>query len=115
MANRAGIKIALSNVCFEYWIILHFVETDAPYESFEDLRRNSVLNAEVRRALGCDYEKASRSLFDLIKGGIPIARERGARLNQRGRENANPIKNAPHQINPYVEVVDLLDAIDAFV
>ena len=113
-ADGADVKVALCNVCFEYWILLHFVDTDAPYQNFDDLKRNSSLNQEVKKVCGCEYEKSSASLFDSVKDRIPEARKRGARLNKRGIENADAGRDKPYQVNPYVGIVDLLDAIDEF-
>ncbi|MBY9062637.1 RloB family protein [Sphingomonas yunnanensis] len=113
-ASGADVKVALCNVCFEYWILLHFIDTDAPYQNFDDLKKNSALNQEVKKVCGCDYDKSSASLFDSIKKLIPDAKRRGARLNKRGVENAESGRSKPYQINPYVGIVDLLDAIDKF-
>jgi hypothetical protein len=113
-AAGAGVKIAICNVCFEYWLLLHFVETDAPYSSFDNLMKNSALKAAFKSACGYDYEKSGRSLFEKLKAHIPEARKRALRLNNNGKQNANPARSEPHQINPYVGIVELLDAIDAF-
>jgi len=114
-ARGAGVDVALCNVCFEYWILLHFIITDAPFQNFDDLRRNSRLNDEVRRATGQDYDKSSAAIFSAVKDDVPAARQRGAQLNRRARESAEPGKDLPYHLNPYVGVVDLLDAIDKFV
>lgn len=113
-ARKANIKVALCNVCFEYWLLLHFVETDAPYENFDDLRKNSLLEKNVRKACGCNYGKSMTSLFPAIKNKIDDARRRGQRLNEQGKRNARKGKNKPYEINPYVGIVDLLQAIDDF-
>lgn len=114
-ANDAGIRVALCNVCFEYWLLLHFVTTDAPYQNYEDLRKNSVLNDEFRKLCGVDYDKSSASIFSVIKDRIAIARERGKRINEQGERSAEIGKDKPYHINPYVGVVALLQAIDEFV
>jgi hypothetical protein len=113
-AEKAGVNIALSNVCFEYWILIHLVDTDAPFGSHDDLIGTSRLRAEMRAQCGCDYKKSERLIFDLLKTRLPSARARAQRLNARGLENAQAGRDQPHHINPYVGVVDLLDAIDAF-
>jgi RloB-like protein len=113
-ADRSGIKIAICNVCFEYWLLIHFIETDAPYANFDDLINNSALKAEIKKECGCDYDKSARAIFGCVKDRIPEARKRARRLNAQGMNAADPNKSEPHQINPYVGIVDLLDAIDAF-
>lgn len=111
-AKRARIHVALCNVCFEYWILLHFLDTDAPYSSYDDLRANSILNEEFRIAGGRNYEKSSASLFASIRDRVSIARERGKRLNDRGERSAHSGRDKPYHINPYVGIVALLQAID---
>lgn len=113
-AEGAGIRVALCNVCFEYWLLLHFVDTEAPYHNYDELRKNSALNDEVKKLCGGDYDKASTSIFAEIKNLIPNARQRGKRLNERGKASAQAGKDKPFQINPYVGIVDLLQAIDDF-
>ena len=90
------------------------MSTDAPYQTYEDLRKNSALNDEVRKVCGCDYDKSSASIFAAIKDRVSDARERGRRLNERGKESAEKGKDKPYHINPYVGMVDLLQAIDDF-
>jgi len=114
-ADKAGIKIALCNVCFEYWILIHLVDTDAPFSSYDDLIKTSPLRDQMKAQCGCDYEKSARSIFDLLKDHLPSARVRAKRLNVQSIQNAQAGRNQPHHINPYVGVAELLDAIDAFV
>ena len=76
--------------------------------------QHSALNTEFKSACGYDYEKSGRSLFEKLKDRLPDARERAQRLNNNGKQNANPTRSEPHHINPYVGIVELLDAIDAF-
>lgn len=114
-AEGAGVHVALCNVCFEYWLLLHFVNTEAPYQHYDDLRKNSALNDEVKKLCGCDYDKSSASIFAEIKDKISEARKRGVKLNARGKASAKVGKDKPYHINPYVGIVDLLQAIDDFV
>lgn len=113
-ARAAGVRVAITNVCFEYWLLLHFAETSKPYECYEDLRKNSALNDGIKNALGCDYEKASRRIFSALEKFFPVARQRATNLNERARETAPPGKSEPYHMNPYIGFVDLLDAIDNF-
>jgi hypothetical protein len=113
-ADKAGICIALCNVCFEYWLLIHLVDTDAPFGSYDDLIGTSALRAQMKAQCGCDYEKSTRSIFDLLKLRLPDARARAKRLNAKGLKSAEAGRDQPHHINPYVGIVDLLDAIDAF-
>lgn len=114
MADQKGVKVALSNVCFEHWILIHLVDTQAPYSSFDDLKKNSVLVSELKK-LGCDsYEKSNAEIFDLVKHGLDEARARATKINEAGKANADQGRDQEHNINPYMGVVELLNAIDLF-
>jgi len=113
-AVSCGVKVALCNVCFEHWLLLHFVNTEAPYQNCDDLLNNSPLRESVQNTCGEDYDKASLSIFSAIKDKIPDARSRGEKINLRGKQAAPHGKDKPYQINPYVGIVDLLQAIDDF-
>jgi hypothetical protein len=113
MANANGVNVALSNVCFEFWILLHFVDSSASYSSFDDLKKNSALFAEVQKLCGKKYDKASAMLFEEIKGFVGLARTRAVRINGQGLENAGA-QREPYDINPFTDMPRLLDAIDKF-
>jgi len=113
-AEINNINIALSNVCFEYWLLLHIKDTTAPYGSFSDLKSKSEFFEEFKKIFPLGYEKSSRSIFTLLKHGLGDARRRAKRLNLDGVTSAPPGKSYPHQINPFMGMVCLLDAIDKF-
>jgi hypothetical protein len=112
-ARANGINLVISNVCFEYWILLHFVDTSAPYSSYDDLFHKSDLSKSVKIACGKDYTKAL-DLFGAVKNSIDCARERAKKLNSRALEDAEANKNKPYHLNPYTNMNELLDAIDKF-
>ncbi|MCA0922765.1 RloB family protein [Pseudooceanicola nanhaiensis] len=112
-AVRAGINVALNNVCFEYWVLLHFTESSAAYSSYDDLRDNSGLRAEIQKLCGRDYEKSSQVIFSHLKAHISDARGRANRINRRVVE-ASTTGALPFDVNPYTGMPSLLDAIDGF-
>lgn len=113
-AMREGINIAISNICFEYWILLHFIDTSAAYTCYDDLRNRSVLKSSFFEATGKDYDKSSDLVFDAVRGGITDARVRGARVNSASLAAAQLRRARPYHLNPFVGMVDLLSAIDNF-
>ncbi len=114
-AVRNGINIALSNVCFELWILLHFRNNAAPYSSFADLMANSKLKSDLL-AVGVEkYDKADSILFDIISGNIGIARDRAIQMNAASIAVAAPGVVHPHLLNPYTDMHLLLDEIDKFI
>ncbi len=113
-ANKNGIKIALFNVCFEVWILLHFQDTVAPYNSYDDLRKRSILQDQCKAKDMSNYDKGDKNIFNIIKANIGKARERAERMNQRTIESADRDWTKPYQWNPYTNIHELLDVIDEF-
>lgn len=112
-AASNDINIALSNVCFEYWLLLHFVDSGASYTSCDDLLSNSALTNEVKKVCGKPYSKASDILFEHIKGNTATATTRAEKINLRGQKAAGKA-NMPFDINPYTGVPSLIAAIHKF-
>ncbi|MGE8045127.1 RloB family protein [Pseudomonas monteilii] len=114
LAKSNGINIALSNVCFEYWLLLHFTKTAASYSSFNDLISKSTLKSNVRSKTGKDYEKGSRDIYTLVSKDIKTARDRATAINSQTLAAAAPGTTRPYQLNPYTDMPILLSAIDDF-
>lgn len=113
-ASANKVNIALSNVCFELWLLLHFLDSSAPYSSYEDLIRRSQFRSEFKRACGKDYEKNDFDVFGIVSHGIKSARVNAAKLNSASRSVAGGRRTRPHHLNPYTDMHLLLDAIDKF-
>lgn len=112
-AKAKSINVALSNVCFEHWLLLHFVDSAGAYSSFADLKEKSALEDEVQKVCPGPYDKASTELFEHIKSNIEVAKLRADSINRRGFLAAGH-QNLPFDINPYSGIPDLLRAIDDF-
>lgn len=113
-AQANGIHIALSNVCFELWILLHFANNNAPHANCAEL----IGSPNFKRALAeigiTSYEKGHAGLFSLLQNSISTARKRAEKMNQATREAAANGATHPYQLNPYTDIHLLLDAIDSF-
>ncbi|MEI7947599.1 MAG: RloB family protein [bacterium] len=107
-ARDNNINIALSNVCFEVWLLLHFRTSSAAYMNCADLLKNS----DLKKIYIKDYDKADRR--DYSDAEIKAARKNAKHMNQQTINGADSKWNNPHQWNPYTNVHELLDAIDAF-
>ncbi len=107
--QNAGDKvhIALSNVCFEVWLLLHFQSTCAPHDSCDDLLSRSRLKEHIP-----NYDKADRREYSDTE--IAAARQHAERLNACTQRGADASWTQPHQWNPFTDVHKLLDAIDEF-
>jgi len=68
-AKGNNVEIALSNVCFEVWIVLHFEETAGPYHCYDDLRKKSPLRSHLP-----DYDKSDSNIFRKLEDRVEKAR-----------------------------------------
>ena len=107
LAAAKDVHIALSNVCFEVWLLLHKQKTCAAYDSYDDLAHRSKLKKHFN-----GYNKADK--LDLKDDEISSARLNAVRMNDSTRKGANSGDNAPSRLNPYTDMPYLLDAIDDF-
>jgi hypothetical protein len=109
-ANQNKIGVALSNVCFEVWILLHFEHCTAAYTCYDDLRRRSNLKAHLP-----NYEKGDKSMFDNMLDNIDIAKRNAISMNRITIESSDPSWTKPFQWNPYTDVYKLIDDIEEFI
>ncbi len=114
-ANSEGINLAISNVCFERWLLLHFTDSTAPYEDYTDLMKNSPLKKELKKLGLNDYRKSDSRLYNLISDRVKDARRRAITMNQHTLKSSGESKDKPYHLNPYTLVHELLDGIDKFV
>lgn len=91
-ADANGIQIAFSNVCFEYWILLHFEFTTSCFGSYDELKRNSKLTEYLRHIGINNYDKASPLLFEKIKDKIEDAKQNAERLKRQVIAPSNSAK-----------------------
>jgi len=59
MAHAHNLEVILSNPCFEYWYILHFRKTSAPFNSSQDVK--SALREEHPA-----YNESDTTIFDVV-------------------------------------------------
>ena len=113
-AKSNGINIAISNVCFELWLLLHFQENSSSYSCYDDLIRKSKLKEHLKGKGIHEYDKANASIFDSVKEGLDFARNAAKKMNEQTLKSADPKKTKPYQLNPFTDIHLLLDAIDNF-
>lgn len=106
-AAANGIHIALSNVCFEVWLLLHFQPTCAACNTCAELTGRKDFKSYFDK-----YEKGAECTY--TPEAIMAARANAAKLNERTIKAADKSWNVPSMWNPYTDVHKLLDAIDAF-
>lgn len=112
-AKKNGVNVAISNVCFEFWVLLHFEYTTQSYTSFKNLMSESNLKSHLRKVSINDYDKGSDELYFKIRKGIALARKRAKKVNEHIIESSEPGCQC-FDYSPYTGVHELLDAIDQF-
>ncbi|RZQ59801.1 RloB family protein [Amycolatopsis suaedae] len=90
-ARRAGVELAVSNPCFEYWLLLHFEACVAPLPAYGQVERR------LRRHVP-GYDKCALSFADYA-AGVDNAVQRAA---DRGGD---------HRLNPSTGVGGLVSLI----
>ncbi len=113
-AEKHNICIALSNVCFEVWLLLHFLQTTRPYSCYDELEREGILQREFNKKGIDGYHKNSNIFHHLTDQEIQNARDRSQHINQQTEQSAAFSRCRPYQLNPYTDIYKLLDAVDEF-
>lgn len=115
IANKNGIEIAFSNVCFELWLLLHFPYSAAPYGSCKDLLSQSSFKSNLKTVGINDYDKGLPLIFDKLKDLIPQAMVNAKRLKAQALHTAEKERELPHFLNPYVDVHELFQDMQNFI
>lgn len=99
-ARAHGVELAISTMCFEYWVLLPFEECDKSTLDCDGLLHN------LRSRHLPDYEKGNCD-FRRIVEDIDIARKRAERLRKPGIERGD----LPECQNPCSELYKLINEI----
>jgi hypothetical protein len=99
-AQANGIELAVSTMCFEYWILLHFEENNSSTNDCDEM---------VRRLKGSylsDYEKGKCDFLDVV-AKVDDACARAEKLRRPGITRGD----LPEGQNPSSEVYRLIKAL----
>lgn len=83
LARERGIRLAVSNPCFEYWLLLHFEEY------LERCRNYAEVERRLRRHLPA-YDKTRLSFADYVDGLDAAVRRARARCDHEREHLNNP-------------------------
>ncbi len=114
-ARDNRIEIALSNVCFEFWLLLHLKYTTASYQNYDDLIKKSDLKTLLKDKGLKDYDKGDIYLFDTLKDSIPSAIKNSERVKNNAISTAVIGKESPCYLNPYTDIHELFIDIQNFI
>ena len=114
VATNNGVNVALTNVCIEMWLLLHFGYTTASYNSCDDLLRTSKFKAHCK-ALGINsYDKGCSNIYERFKPYVKDAISNAEKLENHNIKNYQ--QGTPsYNMNPYTDFHKILEAIDVFV
>lgn len=112
-AKSNNIDIALSNVCIELWILLHFEYTSASYDNCDELLRNSNIRSHLRSIGITSDHKSIRDIYSRIKDRVNTARQNAERL-ERYNAGCYAPNTKPFRMNPSTNLHKLLISIDEF-
>lgn len=87
--------------CFEYWLLLHLTQTDRPFESSMQLKRE--LNKLGKQKYGYEYEKDLKKFFSEI---ITVSNLLSAMSSVRKSRQSSEINNQ----NPYTNIDQLVQS-----
>ncbi|MFE0423113.1 RloB family protein [Streptomyces sp. NPDC058953] len=102
LARRAGVKLAVSNPCFELWLLLYVREV-AAYQT------SAAAQTALEKTAECGYSAGRKHLdYDQLRGGTTGTRYDEARrraLGLRGRSDQG------HRANPWTDVDILVEQL----
>lgn len=116
-ARRNNIHVAISNVCFEYWLLLHLSNSAVAMTNCDSLIQSSVF-INAFQGIGIKkYDKKGSSAREIAKllmedNYLKSARTNAIRNNQNAMLSAAVNTKEVYKIQPYTNVHELLDAID---
>lgn len=104
LANRKKkplpIREAISIPCFEYWVLLHHVRTDAPLERCSDAKAQVCLRMP-------DYEKANANIARQLMTQLDKALSNAKWVEERAEENNyNPYTSVHHVFKHFATVAN---------
>lgn len=115
LARSNTLYVVLSNVCFEYWILLHFTDSAISANCCDDVIKDSRFTSALSGAGILSYNKTNVDLAKKIVSQVATARERAKKINEQTKKSASAADiDKPYRLNPYTNMYELLDAIDNY-
>ncbi len=110
MLRDTAIGIAFSNICFEYWILLHYENTSRPFQNCDEVISYIHKNHDSDYGKANDhYQRLKHKIPNAIKNAQQLARhqkqftERPDAILDGKNNHASP--DSPNwQTNPYTDV-----------
>lgn len=102
-AEKEKFICTLSIPCFEYWLLLHFVESRAPYARTGGRTAAQNCEQDLKRHIP-EYRKGLRGLFLRLLSQLPVAKARAAHVlaDARRTQEDNPSTRV-HELVEYLQ------------
>ena len=102
-ARSNKIEIVLSNPCFEYWYILHFEKTGAPFHNSQEVK--SILKQKYHSA----YNESDTTIFNAVYPKTSDAIKRSKEVLKENHGNAKCLKgcNPSTHVHKIVEYLQM--------
>ena len=103
-AKPEGVFIAITSVpCFEYWLLLHYVYTTAPYQSADNTGPAQQVISELKKHLP-DYEKGRAEWFTELLDKLEKAKQNAEKsLATANRTNTDNPSTRVHRLVEYLQ------------
>lgn len=103
--NSVPIFAITSVPCFEYWLLLHFVESTKPYNNSGSKSAGDILKNEMKKYI-TNYHEGHDSVFQITKKYLStaIARAKRIRDQQESNKTDNPSTN-------FFELIEYLQGV----
>lgn len=108
LAERNKVSIAFSNVCFEQWLVYHFLNSTRSYSSYDNLIAESDLKKKLAEIGITNYEKGE-NIYSKLKPFIDTAISNAENIRNQLDETHPSMQ--PAEKGAYVDVDLLLTAI----
>ena len=107
-AKKEAIETAISNPCFEVWLLSHFEKSASAFASPEQAEKR--LNVIWKKAFGGqEYDKSASDIFQKVSGNTETAIE-NSRSVREGHHQAVSIEDANSATDVYMLVEKLLSS-----
>jgi hypothetical protein len=116
LAGKNKIKIAFSNVCFEFWILLHFTSCTKSFAKCDDVIGSKEFKDALKSIGIKSYSKSSHEVSCLVVAGHKTAARHAENINAQAIASApaSVLEGELYKLAPYTDVFKLLKAIDSF-
>jgi hypothetical protein len=103
-AKANGLEVILSNPCFEYWYILHFVKTSSPFYKNENV-------ISVLKKYHKTYSKGDDKIFDIIYPNTKQAIQNSKQVIKEHHNDATDLQNCNPSTNVHLIVEEFLKMV----